>query len=100
MNAGNLTTVNFTDTPELRQEIKQQLKTSTLNVLFIKKDGTERLMRCTTNPDVAEYAATSSETKPRKLNEDVMPVYDCDAKSWRSFRWDSVKTITSEPVNV
>jgi hypothetical protein len=31
--------------------------------------------------------------KERKVNEDVMPVFDTEAGHWKSFRWDSVKSI-------
>ena len=33
------------------------------------------------------------ETKERKVNEDVLAVYDVDAEGWRSFRWDSLTQI-------
>ena len=33
------------------------------------------------------------EKKEKKVNDEVMPVYDLDAKSWRSFRWDSIKQV-------
>jgi hypothetical protein len=29
----------------------------------------------------------------RKVNEDVMPVFDLEAGGWRSFRWDSIKSV-------
>jgi hypothetical protein len=32
--------------------------------------------------------------KERKVNEDVMPVFDTEAGHWKSFRWDSVKQVT------
>jgi hypothetical protein len=31
--------------------------------------------------------------KERKVNEDVMPVFDMEVGHWKSFRWDSVKSI-------
>jgi hypothetical protein len=31
--------------------------------------------------------------KDRKVNEDVMPVYDIEAGHWKSFRWDSIKQV-------
>jgi hypothetical protein len=32
--------------------------------------------------------------KERKINEDVMPVYDMESNAWKSFRWESVKSVT------
>ena len=96
----------------------EEFKTWTLGVLhdenikdlcvtFTKKDGTERVMECTTAPslvpvDVTEevhYTNTDSPVdfpkpkKERKVNEDVCPVYDLESKHWKSFRWDSIKSI-------
>ena len=64
-------------------------------VVFTKKDGTERTMTCTTKPELvpAESIVEGVEKKEKKVNEEVIPVYDLDAKGWRSFRWDSVKQV-------
>ena len=32
--------------------------------------------------------------KEKKTNEDVCPVFDLDAQGWRSFRWDSIKSVS------
>lgn len=81
------------------------LKYGPVIVTFTKKDGTERVMNCTLNeeliPKVAESTPVSNleeilkdmPKKERKVNEDILPVYDLDAKSWRSFRWDAVKNV-------
>jgi hypothetical protein len=56
-------------------------------------------MNCTTNPDLvpAVEIVESVESKPvRKVNEEVMPVYDLEAKAWKSFRWDSIKQVRFE----
>ena len=72
------------------------LRVGEVTVTFTKKDGTERVMKCTTStelvPDepIAEDAAPKRE---KKVNEDVMPVYDLESKHWKSFRWDSVKEV-------
>ena len=38
----------------------------------------------------------SVEKKEKKVNEEVMPVYDIEAKAWKSFRWDSIKQVRFE----
>ena len=73
-------------------------------VTFTKKDGTDRVMECTTNTDLVplveekvHYTNTDNPIdfpKVKKVNDEVMPVYDLEAKGWRSFRWDSVKQVT------
>jgi hypothetical protein len=63
-------------------------------VTFTKNDGTERLMKCTLQKSIVP-ASTKEEgtTTVRKINEQVLPVWDIDKSAWRSFRVDSVKGI-------
>lgn len=76
--------------------LKNVLKQENVSVTFTKKDGSERVMRCTTNPTFIMFKDPASvESKSeRKVNDDVMPVFDLDANAWRSFRWDSIKNVT------
>jgi hypothetical protein len=71
------------------------LKYGPVTLTFTKKDGSDRVMKCTTNPTYIMFKDPSIlETKSdRKVNEDVMPVFDLDAGGWRSFRWDSIKSV-------
>jgi hypothetical protein len=34
-----------------------------------------------------------SKESTRKVNEDIMPVYDLESSAWKSFRWDSIKQV-------
>lgn len=88
--------------------LKTHLAFGPVTVAFTKKDGTERVMECTTAPslvpvDVVEevhYTNTDNPIdfpkpkKERKVNEDICPVYDLESKHWKSFRWDSIKTVS------
>jgi len=70
-----------------------------VKVTFTKKDGTERVMECTLAPSLVlvpeEPIVENAEPKrEKKVNEDTCPVYDMEAKGWRSFRWDSIKQVT------
>jgi hypothetical protein len=39
-------------------------------------------------------AEVQGTTKQAKVpNPDVQPVFDTEAQHWKSFRWDSVKTV-------
>lgn len=62
-------------------------------VIFTKKDGTERVMKCTTNPNLVPIVENVEPKKEKKKNDEVLSVYDIEAKGWRSFRWDSIKTV-------
>lgn len=74
-------------------EVKEKLKTEEhVQVIFRKKSGDLRVMNCSLNQVVLPpVPPEESKDKPKKEpNPDVQPVYDLDAKAWRSFRWDSV----------
>lgn len=76
--------------------LKSHLSLGPVTVIFNKKDGSERVMLCTTNKDLTPKPQVKEHTKlavERKINEDVVPVYDLESKAWKSFRWDSIKQI-------
>ena len=75
------------------------LQMDVLTVTFTKKDGSERVMNCTLREDLLpkKVVKEGEEKKVRKVNENVVPVYDLDAKAFRSFRLDSIKNIESAP---
>jgi hypothetical protein len=75
-----------------RDGIRRLLQTSVIAVTFQKTDGTERVMKCTLNPELVP-ATVNESTSTRKGNPDVCPVWDMDILAWRSFRWDSLKNI-------
>jgi hypothetical protein len=64
-----------------------------VKVTFNKKDGSERVMRCTLNPKLLPKVEVKEGTeKPeRKKSEAVIAVYDLDAQGWRSF---TIKSVT------
>lgn len=68
------------------------LRTNTAEIVFTKKDGTERKMLCT----LQEWDIPK-EHKPKgtgiEKTGDVISVYDLENKGWRSFRFDSLKSI-------
>jgi hypothetical protein len=74
------------------ERLQQLLTMQTLTVTFTKKDGTERVMRCTLDPaklPIREH----TETKIRKPNNEILSVFDLDAQGWRSFTKTAVKCI-------
>jgi hypothetical protein len=73
--------------------IKELLQSTVVTVTFTKKDGTDRVMRCTLNPKVLPAQEIKEDRIPRKQSENTMAVYDVEAKAWRSFTIRSVKNI-------
>ena len=70
------------------------LTQETVAIAFIKKDGTERSMRCTLNMEVIPKDKHPKSKSSTDL-KDSLAVYDTDKEEWRSFRWDSITSITS-----
>lgn len=81
-----------------RQDILNLLHENVCEVIFTKTDGSERHMACTLlkeyMPEVSAMDVHVPEPKKeRKKNNEVISVWDVDAKGWRGFRVDSVQTI-------
>ncbi len=81
------------DFRRFKKWLKGHIAFGPTTVVFIKKDGTEREMLCTTNPDIVPFVAVTEDKPERKISDEVCAVYDVNAKGWRSFRWDSVKSV-------
>lgn len=73
--------------------IKGVLLTATPTITFTKKDGTERVMRCTLREDVLPPAVQTESVKPVNRSATSISVYDIDANAWRSFITTSVKRV-------
>jgi hypothetical protein len=87
--------LNEKDFKRFKKWLKGHLKFGPVTVIFEKKDGSLRTMKCTTNPTYILFKdpAVLESKKEKKVNEDVMPVYDIETDAWRSFRWDSVTQV-------
>ena len=76
-----------------KEKIMEFLKANVAEVRFTKSDGTERLMKCTLKEDlVVAYSKKTDRTK--EANNDIVPVFDVEKNEWRSFRVDSVQSIS------
>lgn len=65
------------------------LHTTGMIVKFLKKDGTIRVMRCTTNlKNIPEEKHPKGTGTPS--SNTVKKVFDMDKMEWRSFRVDSL----------
>lgn len=85
---------NF-DSPEGRDWIKSLLRDdliTDLEITFIKKDGTERLIRPTLSESVIPAEKQPKGTGKAKA-DDTIAVFDKDKQEWRSMRYDSIKRV-------
>lgn len=86
-------TLSEKDFKLFKKWLRSHLNFGRVTVTFTKKDGTERVMFCTTKHDLVPYVEPSESKTERKTNDEACAVYDLEAKGWRSFRWDSVNSI-------
>jgi len=85
----NVFSGNSKDAKKGRKWLISLLGERPIEIVFTKKDGTERTMKCTL---MEEYLPeTVGSDKPK--NDEVLAVYDLEKEGWRSFRWDSIKEV-------
>lgn len=83
-----------------KSEVLAKLHKGLVDLEFIKKDGTLRQMIATLNESDLPAQIDLEETiQKKKPNPDVMAVFDVANNGWRSFRWDSLKTVNGEVFN-
>jgi len=81
-----------------KDELVENLKEGEVVVTFKKKDGTERIMRCTKSVD-----SIPEEKRPKTTNDlvekstpsnlDLIMVWDLDKEGWRSFDYRKILNI-------
>lgn len=83
-------TINSNDLNTFKTQLTEALNKGKASVTFTKKDGSTRIMNCTTQQGVIPATSASRDVAG------VQTVYDLDVNEWRSFRWDSVKSAEVE----
>jgi hypothetical protein len=72
-----------------KQLLKELLQKKVVQIKFKKKDGSERLMKCTLLSDIVPVYEKKTDRK-KKENEDTLAVWDIEKDSFRSFKLDSI----------
>jgi hypothetical protein len=97
--------IMFTNETELNEEwtdegaelffdrLKTMLREQEIKITFTKKDGTERVMRCTLDPNKLPVQESTEIKTDRKVSTETMAVFDLDVQGWRSFTKKSVKCV-------
>jgi len=75
-------------------DMVNRLRNGVITVTFEKVDGTERVMECTLQPqylpeEYRDKAPMLTETAPQTVS-----VWDVGVSGWRSFRLDTVKSVS------
>lgn len=78
-----------------KETLRNMLKDQVLNVTFLKKDGTERTMKCTLKNDLLPAQEDlENAVQKKKPSDENIAVWDLDKEAWRSFRFDSIICFT------
>ena len=97
--------VTFTELPAVDEEwtdegaetffnrLQEILREQEIKITFTKKDGTERVMRCTLDPAKLPVQESTETKTERKVSTETMAVFDLDVQGWRSFTKKSVKCV-------
>jgi hypothetical protein len=82
---------NVNDSVE-REWLNSVLQEGVVSVKFTKKDGSERILKCTLKSDMIPSDKTPKGSNRTKPSESIA-VFDIENDGWRSFRLDSVKEL-------
>lgn len=74
-----------------KQLLESQLAAGPVIVTFTKKDGTERIMPCTTNSTIIALKGKSADYLYQ--GSKTLTVFDLEKNDWRSFQLDAVKEV-------
>ena len=79
-----------------KEYINGLLNESEITVKFTKKNGEERVMRCTKVFDKIPEEMRPKEDSKRKISEesDAIAVFDLDISQWRSFNVGNILEVT------
>lgn len=77
-----------------KSKVLDMLHNESVDLEFIKKDGTLRVMTATLKADkLPAQVDIEEEVQKKAPNLEVLAVFDTINQGWRSFRWDSLKTV-------
>jgi hypothetical protein len=76
-----------------RNEIVEQLQVGKLEVTFNKVNGDKRIMTCTLKEDAIPGYKPAN--KDKKVNKEVVSVWDINAEGWRSFRLANITEVAT-----
>ncbi len=84
---------NFFETDDDKKWLIKLLRESSVDVGFIKKDGSQRQMKATLNTELIPHNQSTNKDGSDKIKSTLV-VFDLEKQSWRSFSWDSVNSIS------
>lgn len=88
---------NSTTTPSFsldksKESLQNLLRSFVATVTFTKKDGTERVMKCTLKQDIAIPHERKTD-RVKEPKEDMLPVWDLDQGAWRTITVPNILSV-------
>jgi hypothetical protein len=78
-----------------RTEVLDLLRSTVVTVNFTKADGSKRDMKCTLLVEhIPANLQPKDDSKKMEWPDDVLRVFDIEKGAWRSFRLDSINSVT------
>ena len=88
--------MNTINTEQLRNEINKT-NASLFRVSFVKANGENRTMYCKTQ--IKRYLSKKPNKRiVKNVNQDIVRVFDCQSKSYKSFKLSSVTKFVGKVV--
>ena len=84
--------VDWNDNQQFKHWLTEELRNNIVTVVFTKKDGTERVMKCTLKSDVVVPYEQKTERK-KVQNEEIVSVWDVEKNAWRSFNITTISEV-------
>ncbi len=76
-----------------KDEVRTKLHGGIRQVVFTKKDGTERKMMCTLSESIIPQEHKPKGESTHKQSDEAIAVWDVEKEGWRSFRYDSIISV-------
>lgn len=85
-------------TDNFKNLLRTKLQENEVSVTFTKRDGTQRAMLCTLStsriPGEHVPQGTGDTSSAETVSKEALRVFDLEKTAWRSFRYDSIKSVT------
>ena len=94
MSTFNYATSDAKEQKAFRDWLVSHLKYGPVTVDFQKKDGTMRTMKCTLQESAIPTYEKKTERVRNTSTDESISVVDLDKNEWRSFRLDSIKSVS------
>jgi hypothetical protein len=77
-----------------KTDLRNLLRENNAEILFTKKDGTKRLMKCTLREsEMAQYEKKTDRVV--KENDSILSVWDLEASAWRTVNISTIETVST-----